>query len=300
MTRSLVVVLAAALLVAVGGASAAITPGATDGAAQLVVSTRLHGSAVMQSMAYDAAHDRYYFAQVAGDRTKGNELITKTTTTGRVLGEMLLLGFGHGANIGVEPVGKSVYLWTDALAQVQDGTVGPLGAGTAIARFPFRSGRTITATSPGVQIFHDNPQGTRQTPHVDMATGTIVVRYVSAALGYPRFAEYRLSDFKAHHYNALMRVDEPEEVRDKVFQGWTYGFDNGSPVFFTIEGTGNNDDTVITSFGPDGTAISRYPEHTGTDLEWHEPEGLEVVDDHLCFGRASGPAGDRVANLFCK
>lgn len=288
------------LLISLAAPSQAITADAAAGRARPVLQTRLHGASVMQSFAYDGRHDRYYFAQVAGDRTSGNIFITKTTRAGRKLGWMKLTGFGHGTSIGVETVGKRVYLWTEALAKLENGPIGPLASGSAIARFPFKSGRTITARSRGVQIFHDNPKGHSQSPFVDVAAGTIAVKYTSAKLGFPRFALYKLAAFKAHRYDAMLRVDEPKEVRGKVFQGWSYSYDHGAPVFFTIEGHSEQDNTYITSFFGNGQMYSRYPEQAGMTLSWHEPEGLQVVENHLCFGRASGDHGDRIANLFCK
>jgi hypothetical protein len=288
------------LLLSLAAPSNAITASAASGQAAPVLHTRLHGVTVMQSFTYDKRHKRYYFAQVAGDRTKGNIFITKTTAGGRRLGWMRLDGFGHGLSIGVEPVGKRVYLWTEALARREVGKTGPMASGTAIARFRFRSGRTITSRSSGVHIFHDNPRSTGQSPYVDTAAGTIAVRYMPRGLGYPRFALYRLAAFKAHRYHAILRVDEPAQVRGTVFQGWSYAYDNSRPVFFTLDGHAEQDNTYISSFGANGRLSNRFPEKAGMDLPGQEPEGLQVVADHLCFGRASGQRGDRIANLFCK
>ncbi|GAB3809066.1 phage baseplate protein [Micromonospora zhanjiangensis] len=121
----------------------------------------LHDATVIQSLAFDNVNKHVYTVQLmAGGRQlpgesapvsgatrgyRGDLCLTRLDLAGNELGHMYLTGFGHGVQIGAEPVGSSAFLWTEVDAVADDGTN---GWGTQLARFRFVDGAVRTPDSP--------------------------------------------------------------------------------------------------------------------------------------------------------
>ncbi|WP_069884501.1 hypothetical protein [Streptomyces luteocolor] len=299
---------------------------------------------VMQSAGYDHLNKRWYVAQVMynpGDGVpyatrlkEGDIAITALSADGATkIGRMYLRGFGHGAQIGVEPTaaGRPPYLWIEYDARAADGRT---GFGTKICRIkylgppasqPPRSFHWDDAADRTAMDFKDRTPdpaklpGTGATltsprPVVDMHHRRVLVRFdrggtqqcavwdldaaVSSPLGAP--LAHRAGLYKPPVaqgfclYGSFMYIYEGEAYK------------NGGP--------GNADDTG-------NTYITRLDLNTGVtekaltralkSLAFREPEGMNVmlVPDaagpggyrpRLTFGFASGAEGDRRANIAYK
>ncbi|HEY5990761.1 MAG TPA: hypothetical protein VIV12_30850, partial [Streptosporangiaceae bacterium] len=224
----------------------------------------------------------------------GGLTLTMVSPGGERLGHMFLRGFGHGISLGVERRLTGLWVWTEVLSR-EDPETGK-GFGTAVARFRWRPGRTVTPQSRGVRVFRPVGAAEHVTPHLDLPRGLVAVRYRQN--GAARVARHRLADFRRGDYAPLTITTEPPH--EGVGQGWAvagetlwrlegeaYGPSNPSP--------GN---TVITRYGLDGTVAAKSPCNIAAALSWREPEGLLVRDGELLVGFASGPHGDRRANIY--
>lgn len=286
------------------GLSVASRLSASSAPATMVLhGAKLHDTTIMQGFAYDTKHNVWIASQLtqAGrgglsgtdHARQGNITLTRLSPGGRELGYMFLRGFGHGVSIGVEPIGTKTYIWTEALA-------GSNGYGTAIARFEWRNGATYTAKD--VTVYKMNNLQKHQTPAVDAANNLLVVRYTSEIYGKFRWAYYKLSDVKARNYTAQRRITRAP-YPDAGVQGWT------------PNGTGGVIEWAGSAYGPDnprpGNATLRQVDASGKvikqtlvtaapDLEHREPEGATSIGSNVCVGFASGPAGQRVANIVCQ
>lgn len=270
---------------------------------------RLASTTVMQSFAYDARHRTYYVAQCVGPSTSGDLEVTELSSLGRTLGHMRLNGFGHAVNIGVEPSGSRVYLWTEAepkivttakmphAVRVTLGAAPRIAFGTAIARVPWRNGATVTSKTRGVTVYRVATGSTQLTPSVDMTDGTITVRYLNRDDAY-RYRTYKLAAFKKHRYTPIWSATEPAPA--SVLQGWT----EHARMFWRLEGESYSatnrppGDAGLTQFTGAG-AVWRTRITAGSSLSYREPEGMGVVGSRVCYGFASGPTGARRANIYC-
>ncbi|MFD4754702.1 teichoic acid biosynthesis protein C [Streptomyces sp. NPDC058426] len=196
---------------------------------------------IIQSFGYDNANGHLYLLQVtpgglrldgesapvsAVDRSVHGDLtLTKWDLSGAMLGHMYLRGFGHGMNIGVEPVGGSAYLWTEVDAV-------PLHAappnenssrGTRLARFPFTDGKVLDSTDPGLTKHSPVPGSTTNTATVDPVYGRLAVRYVDKD-GRTKYQVHDLDLARLGIWSTpLATIDEP---KPHAVPGWplsTYG-----------------------------------------------------------------------------
>ncbi|MFE7132735.1 teichoic acid biosynthesis protein C [Streptomyces sp. NPDC057638] len=147
---------------------------------------------VMQSLAFDNAHNRVYIAQVMNGSTTnelGHVTITELTwrtnqpTPGYVqTGHMYLHGFGHVVSIGVEPVGPDSYLWTEVdSVPIVDAKGNKSGRGVRICRFKFEAfgpnDTPIPNNSPKLQKFTPVPGSIINTVNIDPVYGRLVHRF---------------------------------------------------------------------------------------------------------------------------
>lgn len=311
---------------------------------------------IIQSIGYDNANGHIYLTQVtqaglqlsgesapvtSADRNKNGDLtVTKWDMSGNVLGHMYLRGFGHGMNMGVEPVGANAYLWTEVdSVPLSDGT----SRGTRLARFPFVNGQVLDHTSPSLAKYTPVPGSTINTASVDPVYGRLAVRYHDTD-GVVRYQVHDLDLARLGIWSEpLAAIDEPDIT---AVPGWpltTYGRPflqgyavvgrylymlhgnaygstqviDGQTVVISQPDTGN---TFLTSV--DLTTGALYPAPPSTfdgsvnpcltkaayTLDYREPEGLGVhIPDlsqpdvfTLGMGFASGDAGSRVATVYGK
>jgi hypothetical protein len=278
-----------------------------------IIRKRLHSNWVMQSFAYDHVGQHVYFAQHNTEDSDpahaGDLWITKTDTSGNELGAMALHGFGHGVQIGVEPYGGAVYLWTEWKA-------GGSGYGTKIGRFGFVNGAVLESDDPAIQdrtITLDNmhPTSANPQPAIDPKYDRLAVRFRDAGLTM-RIAVYAMADARAGRLGtAYRKAERALPVRDAAwaaanpFQGFTiYG-----RYAYLIEG-GVSDTSYITVIdlndAGQSTVEDRWPTQAGKTLPGREPQGMAIwlagaaKEPRLCFGLHSNTDGVRQANVFYK
>jgi hypothetical protein len=289
-----------ALLIGAMASAAEPKPILTAGAQPLLVGkflfNRYH---VMQSFAFDPNNGELYAVQVEGldalgtreqHGERGDLELTRLSADGNtVLGHMRLEGFGHGVSIGVEPVGASVYIWTE-IDSVPNGA--DSGRGTRIGRFRFANGTTLVHDDPAITKYKPVP-GTQMTPCLSLSERKVMVRYLTGK-GDFRAALFRLDDLKAGGTPRPLH-DIPLPGGLGTFQGYcTYG-DN----VFLFTGT-----AYTKANPPPGNAMllvldwntGKVLEKAHTDIfgdQTHrEPEGMAVRltpagQPQVCFGFAS-------------
>lgn len=257
---------------------------------------------VMQSIAFDNGNQRLFTGQLrSGSPSNSGDLtLTQLTLAGDVVGHMYLRGFGHAVSIGAETVGRTTYLWTETDVDTAN------ARGRQIARFRWQDGATLTKDSPGLRSWKPVPDGAVFTPSVDQQHGRIGIRHTLADgfhINVYSLAAAREGDFSC----VLASFKQPPMTAGIDFQGWAL---YGSYVYLW-EGeayAGTPDPSAATSklWTYDinkGEVVESVQILDGADLVYREAEGVGVHIDplgnpRLCFGFASGVAGDRRANLF--
>ena len=82
---------------------------------RLFITKPLHENRTQQALAFDQANRRLFMLQ--GRRgSDGDDLcLNQVSFTGTPVGTMYLDNVGHGVGFGIESVGTSSYVWTEAL-----------------------------------------------------------------------------------------------------------------------------------------------------------------------------------------
>jgi hypothetical protein len=305
---------------------------------------RLWCPSVMQCAGYDHLNRHWYVAQtmyLPGDGVPwatrvrdGDIAVTKLSADGATkLGRMYLRGFGHGAQIGVEPTaaGSPPCLWIE-----YDSQAGPDGEGfgSRICRIKYlgppagRPPRSFhwndAADRAALQFLDRTPDPARlpgpgatvtsPRPVVDVHHGRLLVRF--ARNGQVQCAVWALAGATAAPLGA------PLAHRTGIFQPRVpQGFCLYGSYLYVLEGT------AYTSGGPQNpddagsTFITRLDLNTGgsvraltralKSLTYREPEGMNIMlipdparpgtfRPRLTFGFASGEPGAREANIAYK
>ncbi|MGX2994862.1 hypothetical protein JNUCC64_11270 [Streptomyces sp. JNUCC 64] len=341
--------------------SAAAAPGAAPtGASSLPVSQSfdlddpsdalfMHKQAwcntIMQSAGYDHLNDHWYVIQVmynSGDgvthpqrKAAGDLAITKLSGDGSTkLGRMYLRGFGHGAQIGVEPtgVGTAPYIWVEYDSVPDSDNV---GFGTKLCRIkylgapdgqPPRSFHWTSATDKADMNFKDRTPNpallpgagatvTNPRPFVDIHHRRVLVRF--GRNGATQCAVWDLDDAVAaplgvplHHVAALPKPQPAYDSQGFAFYGsYMYLYEGGKytaggPTDTTDAGT-----THITKVNLNTGAWERKLTRALKSLTMREPEGMAIMlvpngtggyRPRLCFGFGSKPAATYEANIAYK
>ncbi|MCW3819658.1 hypothetical protein ONA91_35005 [Micromonospora sp. DR5-3] len=282
----------------------------------------LHDATVPQSLAFDNDNEHVYVVQLmAGGKQlpgepapvsgavrsyQGDLCLTRLDLAGHELGHMYLKGFGHGVQIGAEPLGDSAFLWTEVNSVADDGTN---GWGTRIARFRFTDGAVLTPDSPEVRRMQLIAGADRTTCGVDPAFGRLVMRY--RLNGAFRYGLYDLADVRRNRFVPLADVAQP--ALSYSFQGYTsygdrlyllegssYGSGGSTP------GIGN---TYLTCVDwTTSVVLDRQLVTDAQSLPFREPEGLAIqLPDvtrpdlpRLAFAFASGVVGARTTSVWYK
>jgi len=277
----------------------------------------LASTTAMQSFAFDSDNLRVYTVQLTVNGTLGELTCTKLDFSGGEVEPswLHLKGFGHGVQIGVQPVGGSAYVWVETLTST------PGGYGTQIARFKFNDfahGATLTTTTPGVEIYEPRPSYPTKSIAIDTAYNRASLRYYIAD-GVTRYDLFDLDQFSAHEYAtpplASLTISNGDflgysgTTKTPTFQGHTT---HGSFLYLLTGERGVNN-TVIWAYdwNKPGTASAPItPADTfltgaGISLTNREPEGMAVWEDaqgtaHLTFGFASGATTAHKASIYYK
>ena len=289
---------------------------------ELFTGRPLHDVTVLQSLAFDNRNRHLYTVQLMGGgrqlpgesapvsgatRARNGDLcLTRLDLAGNELGHMYLTGFGHGVQIGAEPVGSSAFLWTEVDSVTDDGVS---GWGSRLARFRFTDGAVFSPASPEVRRMRLVPESDRTTCGIDPATERLVMRY--RVDGQFRYGLYDLAQVRRNQFTPLADVAQPE--LSYSFQGYTsYG-----GFLYLLEGssygsggsqppTGN---TYLTCVDwASGAVVDRQLVTDDAGLPFREPEGMAIqLPDpsrpdraRLCFGFASGVTGARTATVYYK
>ncbi|MBW7457269.1 hypothetical protein ACFOLF_22150 [Paenibacillus sepulcri] len=261
----------------------------TDPSTQLIRSKALHNNTVLQSFAFDNTNKKIFTVQLmaggqqlpgesapvsgANRALNGDLCVTKLDLSGNVEGYMFLKGFGHGVQIGAEPVGSASYLWTEVDA-LSDGTS---GWGSKLARFQFVNGQVLTSASSSLTKFELVPGADRTTVNIDMTHGYLTMRYRED--GSFRYGVYSLAQVKAGNYTAFADIAQPSGLG--TFQGFT----SFGSTLYLLEGNSYNSttsiypngNTYITSVNLNNGIVSdKQLTKAGYTLTFREPEGMAV------------------------
>lgn len=248
---------------------------------------------VSQSFGFDNVNGRLFVVQVQGG-TDGNDLcISQLDRNGTLVGYMHVPDAGHGVSIGVEAVGETSYLWTEANSSLP----AKKGRGTALQRFAFRNGeepkdaRTYLAGSNNV------------TCATDADSERLLVRqhFDGDEFQVHDLATAREGDFS----KPLTRPIRPDTERS--FQGYAFH----ENYLYLLNGGFHEDpadiDSALSCFDLNtGEAVQRQVlQLVARDLPFREPEGMAVYRTEdgspwLCFGLASTQESVRFANIFYK
>jgi hypothetical protein len=321
MPRRVAALAAFALCLAVGSVASAAVPfyrtDLTDSAVALLTNKFLFNQYhVMQSFAFNNGNGELYVVQVEGTDALGSwsqhwangdlDLTRLSADGNTVLGHMYLEGFGHGVSIGVEPVGSSVYMWTEVDSQPNsEGS----GRGTKLGRFLFTNGQTLYNTDGSIVKYSPIAGVTQVTPSVNMAEGLLVERYLTASNQF-RLALFRLADVKAG--------GTPTPLRDIAIPSGLGTFEGdcsyGNHVY-VYTGTAYSDtnpppgnaELYCLDWDTGNVVQQAHTDAFGSQI-YREPEGMAVRVDStgqpkLCFGFSSSVSstdGRRVISIAYK
>lgn len=263
----------------------------------------LHEDTVYQSFGFDNKNRRLFVAQRPNGTPvdQGDLSITQLDFDGNEVAQMYILGAGHGVAIGVEPVGKDTYLWTET-------DVKKNGYGERVARFKFVDGETLDGDSDALTKFKPFEDSSNIICTVNPSDESLVCRYTAGDA--KRIAAFPIAEaVKDNFTSPLYDFEQPAlEGRSNTFQGYAaYG-----SYFYMLSGTsdelnGGTIDSEITSVDVNTGKIHQGPTLTkaGESLSFREPEGMGVYttsdgEPRLFLGFASGEGGDRRCNIFYK
>lgn len=266
---------------------------------------------------------------------EGDLAVTQLSMDGsRRLARMYLRNFGHGAQIGVQPTkkGSAPYIWVEYASkpvgdpQDPDNPDKQTGFGTKVCRLRFvgppagrppRSFHWNNAADRRAMGFQDKmpdvaalpgPGDSISSPRpvIDPVHGRLLLRFGRA--GATQCAVYDLAAASAGRPTTVL-AHRPDLPR----LSWPQGFClYGSSVYlyegkpYQNGGPGNPDDkgtTHITRVDLNSGVRTRELTRALKSLTWREPEGMAILPGpapRLCFGFASGKAGDRRVNIAYK
>ncbi|MGW4794005.1 hypothetical protein ACWEPC_16535 [Nonomuraea sp. NPDC004297] len=299
---------------------------------------------VMQCAGYDHLNKHWYVTQVMyipadgvtqTTRTyQGDLCVTKLSADGTTkLGRMYLMGFGHGAQFGIEATaaGQPPYLWIEYDSVPSSAGV---GAGVKLCRIrymgpptdqPARHFRWDNAQDRADMNFLDRTPDPLQLPGagttlsaprpvVDPLNRRLLVRFTRN--GQRQAAVWDLATAVAAPLGAPLVLRENLPKEETLAQGFCcYG-----SYMYQLEGKGyakiprdpaDEGTTYITKIDLNSSATERVFTRALKSLDYREPEGMNImlVPDpanagaylpRLTFGFASGLPGDRRVNIAYK
>lgn len=254
---------------------------------------------VSQGFAFDNINRRLFVTQIRNNSDGDDLCISELDRDGNVVGYMHLDDVGHGGAIGVEPVGTSTYLWTEAASSSPDLS----GRGTALQRFEFVSGEEPSDATTYLA------GSTAITCTTDAAHRRLLVR--RQVEGDKEYALYALDAARAGDFSAplLPPLRIPEDDTE-TFQGFTFH----GKYLYTLAGRGHStaeeiDSTISCIDLTTGEVVQDdVLTRAGSTLVYREPEGMAVNltpdgEPRLCFGFASRDSLDgglRFQSIFYK
>lgn len=254
---------------------------------------------VSQGFAFDNVNRRLFVTQIQNNSDGDDLCISELDRDGNVVGYMHLDDVGHGGAIGVEPVGTSTYLWTEARSSSPDLS----GRGTALQRFEFVSGEQPSDATTYLT------GSTAITCTTDAAHERLLVR--RQVEGDKEYTLYGLAAARAGDFSEplLPSLRIPEDDTE-TFQGFTL---HGN-YLYTLAGRGHStaeeiDSTISCIDLTTGEVVQDdVLTRAGSTLVYREPEGMAVHlapggNPRLCFGFATRDTlegGLRFQSIFYK
>lgn len=299
-------------LLTAAGAAAIAVPLGTAGLASaanndwdwstLIDEKPLHHTTLMQAFAFDDVRKRIYVLQLRNSAA-GDLYVNELDYAGNQLSVMMLNGFGHGGNIGVERVRAATYLWTETDSNPSS------GYGRAIARFRYVPGVTLSYGKSDLVVHRPVPGSTSNQPYVDQRSRRLIVRH--RVSGASKFAIYDLDAAIAGDFDPLHYIDQYVGEAGESFQGFCLHGDRvylSTGKHYTDEGgsnppSGGGDAYLSEVSASTGELLSRSKNLVAPELVYREPEGLSIRHagpPRLVMGLASGLEGERKISLFQK
>ncbi len=249
---------------------------------------------VLQSFTFDNVNRRLFVAQVQGGKDGNDLCINQLDRHGTLVGYMHLPNVGHGVSIGVEPVGSTSYLWTEA----ESSQPAEKGRGTALQRFAFRSG--------------ERPQDARVylrgSDNITCATDADGERLL-VRQHFDGEDEFQVHDLAAAREGDFSQPLTPpvRSETDGTFQGYTFFGDHLYVLTGGVHENPEDIDSTLSCFDlRTGELVQGpVPELVRPDLPLREAEGMAVYrtpdgTPRLCWGYASAQESVRLVNIFYK
>lgn len=225
---------------------------------------------------------------------RGDLAINRIGPNGALLGVMYARGFDHGAGLGLQRTGGTLYLWTGYDAALAP--VGSNGYARKVCRFEFEDGAVLDIGSPAVTVYDPKPGFDHITASVDAANDQVGLRYHQSGTDY--LAVYRLSTFTPADPGTPIYAERSIDV-EAQYQSWAlygeyaytwHGY-SGDRTFFTIY-------SFTTSSVVDEVTIDQHAEVTYREAEACNIIRAGLEDVAVMWGFATGDTGDRRINLY--
>lgn len=249
---------------------------------------------VSQSIAFDNTNRRLFVAQLQDGKDDNDLCINQLDLDGNLVGYMHVPNAGHGVSIGVEPVGETSYLWTEAVSSLPARE----GRGTALQRFAFRPGEEVEEA----QVY------LRGSDNITCATDADAERLLvrSHDADGDVFTVYDLASARDDDFSSPLTPGIRPDTTG-TFQGYTFFGD----YLYVLTGDGHDDpedvDSALSCFDlVTGKAVAYdVPELVERDLSLREPEGMAVYrtrsgSPRLCFNLATEQHSVKFVNVFYK
>lgn len=178
--------------------------------AEYVAQMRIDPARSMQSFAKDPITGQFYVAQALANE---DMKIYRCSADGRVMGESICLGGGHGSSITIESSGSDVFLWF-WWTQDKTGNESP-----RCVRWRYTEGVTVSRTDPNVLNVPDFNEGVYTTFAIDQAANRIATMTRSG--NEERFTLHRFTDYKAGINEPIAVVGPLVFDSDNPYQGHT-------------------------------------------------------------------------------
>lgn len=187
---------------------------------------------VNQSLNVDELNQHIYTTQAVRieDDQVESFVISRLSMGGKLLDRMVIRRGGHGTSIGLEPIGKNVYIWSN---MIQTNATGAIST-QFLTRYLYVPNTEITIDSAGVLKFHEFPNANRyMTPFTDYKNGLIAFRHTDTTSGstITRIEVRRIEDVKNNIENVLHVYNFTDNMNQSDLQGMTL---DGNDFYITF------------------------------------------------------------------
>lgn len=265
---------------------------------------------VHQGVVQDASTGDWYVTQMIDDgvqlpgevapvpfaerQCNGDFVINRLSSTGTFKDLMYVRGFDHGAAIGLQRTGGTVFLWTGTDATPCSGGARN-GLAEQIGRFPYRAGTVLDVGGTGLTMFDPLPQYSQLSPALDLTHNQIAVRYYTGTPKY-HIRVYDLDDFLAGDFTSPV-YDQPVPYHTEAQSYTVYG-----QFMYAMHGYPDQPCTIYVIDLATGEDVIVYHNDQHEDFDYREPESILVRElaegPQLVWGLAVGAQGARRMALY--